>query len=145
MGEVPGQLQTETRAVALYVDAPGVSMAIPALIVDAGERAARASLEFFTARIPNAHTRRAYGRAVGAFCHWCQGNRITRAGLTAPTVSAYLEGLRDGGEGLSLFASLDAEAELAAMPTRASRASTSANRASSRKRKSKGSSCERNR
>jgi site-specific recombinase XerD len=102
LGAVPGQLQTETRAVALYVDAPGVSMAIPALIVDAGERAARASLEFFTARIPNAHTRQAYGRAVGAFCQWCQGNRITLAGLTAPTVSAYLEGLRDGGEGLSL-------------------------------------------
>jgi integrase len=50
-------------ALAVYVDAPGVSMQLPALIADAGEQAARATLKFFTARISNAHTRRAYGRA----------------------------------------------------------------------------------
>ena len=90
-------------ALAIYVDAPGgVSMAVPAIIADAGERAAHATLEFFTARIPNAHTRKAYGRAVFAFCSWCERNRVSLAGLTAPTVSAYLAGLRDGGDGLSL-------------------------------------------
>jgi hypothetical protein len=45
LGEAPGQLQTETRAVALYVDAPGVSMPLPALIADAGDRAADATLD----------------------------------------------------------------------------------------------------
>lgn len=76
-------------------------MPVPALIADAGERAAHATLEFFTARIPNAHTRRAYGRAVAAFCHWCHG-RVSLQDLSAPTVSAYLAGLRNDGEGLSL-------------------------------------------
>jgi site-specific recombinase XerD len=90
-------------ALAIYVDAPGgVSMAVPAMIADAGEHAARATLEFFTARIPNAHTRRAYGRAVFAFCRWCERQRVSLAELTAPTVSAYLAGLRAGGDGLSL-------------------------------------------
>ena len=89
MGEVPGQLEVETRAAAIYVDAPGgVSMALPAVIADAGERAPHATLEFFTARIPNAHTRRAYGRAVFAFCRWCERQGVTLTSLTAPTVSA---------------------------------------------------------
>ena len=60
------------------------------------------TLEFFTARIPNAHTRRAYGRAVFAFCGWCERESVSLATLTAPTVSTYLAGLRDGGDGLSL-------------------------------------------
>ena len=90
-------------ALAIYVDAPGgVSMRLPAIVADAGERAAHATLEFFTARIPNAHTRRAYGRAVFAFCSWCKRERVSLAGLSAPTVSAYLAGLRAGAEGLSL-------------------------------------------
>ena len=107
MGEAPGQTKTDpqTGALAIYVDAPGVSMAVPALIADAGEQAARATLEFFTARIPNAHTRRAYGRAVAAFCQWCHGQAVSLQALSAPTVSAYLAGLRDGGDGLSLAAS----------------------------------------
>lgn len=77
MGEVPGELETRNRAVAIYVDAPGVSMPVPALIADAGEQAARATLEVFTARIPNAHTRRAYGRAVFPFCSWCERERVS--------------------------------------------------------------------
>src|SRR5215469_13490049 len=77
-------------------------MPVPAIVADAGERASHATLEFFTARIPNAHTRRAYGRAVFAFCGWCERERVSLTGLTAPTVSAYLEGLRAGGDGLSL-------------------------------------------
>jgi hypothetical protein len=100
-GSVSGTLDNRTGALAVYVDAPGVSMQVPALIADAGERAAHATLEFFTARIPNAHTRRAYGRAVGAFCQWCHG-RVRLQDLTAPTVSAYLAGLRKDGDGLSL-------------------------------------------
>ena len=40
----------------------------PTLISAAGDRAAYRFLEFFTAQIRNPHTRRAYVRAVGAFC-----------------------------------------------------------------------------
>ena len=65
---------------------------MPALIVDAGERAAHATLEFFTAQIPNAHTRRAYVRAVFGFCNGCECERVSLAGLTAATISAYLSG-----------------------------------------------------
>lgn len=80
MGEAPGQTKTDPQAgaLAIYVDAPGgVSMELPAIVADAGESAARATLEFFTARIPNAHTRRAYGRAVFAFCSWCERERVS--------------------------------------------------------------------
>jgi hypothetical protein len=44
---------------------------LPALIVAAGDQAARRFLEFFTATIRNPHTRRAYGRACGEFLAWC--------------------------------------------------------------------------
>ena len=40
----------------------------PTLITAAGDRAAYRFLEFFTAQIRNPHTRRAYVRAIGAFC-----------------------------------------------------------------------------
>jgi integrase/recombinase XerC len=107
MGEAPRQTGTDPlgSAFAIYGDVPdGVSMPIPEIIADAGERAGHAALEFFTARIPNAHTRKAYGRGALAFCGWCERERVSLAALTAPTISADLEGLRDGGDGL--FASV---------------------------------------
>jgi integrase/recombinase XerD len=78
---------------ALTVSAPGVSLVIPRLVIDAGEAAARSTLEFFTARIPNAHTREAYGRAVARFCVWCEGHRVALVALTPPVVAAYLQTL----------------------------------------------------
>ena len=48
------------------------SIQAPALIRAAGDRAAYRFLEFFTAQIRNPHTRRAYVRAVGAFCAWLE-------------------------------------------------------------------------
>ncbi len=61
-----------TSALAVVVHAPGgVSMALPPVIADAGEAAARFTLEFFASRLPNANTRKAYGRAVFRFCAWC--------------------------------------------------------------------------
>jgi len=80
-------------------------MALPALIAEAGERAARMTLEFFTARIPNAHTRNAYGRAVSATCERCQGHHVTRQSLDSPTVSAYLGGLQASAASAKLIAS----------------------------------------
>jgi site-specific recombinase XerD len=63
------------------------------------------TLEFFTARIPNGHTRKAYGRAVFAFCEWCQGHRVALRELDAPTVSAYLDGLQASAASIKLTAS----------------------------------------
>ena len=40
---------------------------VPALIADAGEQASWRYIEFFTANIRNANTRRAYARACGNF------------------------------------------------------------------------------
>jgi hypothetical protein len=101
-----------SSALAVVVHAPGgVSMPVPALIADAGEQAASVTLEFFTARIANAHTRKAYGRAVAAFCEWCERHGVTLRALTAPTVGAYLHGLQDGEDGMSLASIAQAEVE----------------------------------
>ena len=45
---------------------------IPAVISDAGPRAKRRFLEFFTAHIRNPNTRAAYARAVGQSLLWCE-------------------------------------------------------------------------
>ena len=45
--------------------------ALPALVTTAGAQAELRFLEFFTARIRNPHTRRAYSQAVAAFIAWC--------------------------------------------------------------------------
>jgi site-specific recombinase XerD len=85
--------------------AAGVSMVLPSVIGDAGQRAAEVTLEFFTARIPNLHTRRAYGRAVFAFCAWCRTQGVSLRALDAPTVSAYLDGLAMSAASVKLTAS----------------------------------------
>jgi hypothetical protein len=79
------------------IRAPGVSMLMPALIADAGEDAARFTLEFFMARIPNRNTRAAYGRAVGRFCRWCEARGVAFASITTSDVAAYLEALQTDG------------------------------------------------
>jgi hypothetical protein len=50
---------------------------LPAVIEQAGERARRRFVEFFTAEIRNPHTRRAYGSAVGRFLGWCEVRGLT--------------------------------------------------------------------
>jgi hypothetical protein len=46
--------------------APVRSLAVPAIVTAAGERASMRFLEFFAANIRNPHTRRAYYRAAAA-------------------------------------------------------------------------------
>lgn len=85
---------------------PGPLEPVPAVLVascpkaisDAGERAAFHSLEFFTARLPNANTRAAYGRAVADFCAWCETRALPLPALSSPLVAAYFHEL---GETLS--------------------------------------------
>jgi site-specific recombinase XerD len=82
-----------STAVLAILQAPGFSMGLPTLIADAGAEAAQRTLEFFTARIPNAHTREAYGRAVLRFCAWCDKHGVPLASITSPVVAAYLQTL----------------------------------------------------
>jgi len=51
---------------------------LPTLIAAAGERASLRFLEFFAAKIRNAHTRRAYSRAVAEFLTWCAADAGVR-------------------------------------------------------------------
>lgn len=69
-------------------------MALPAFIAGGGETAARATLDFFTARIPNRGTRKVYGRAVFRFCAWCEARGVSLETLAPATVAAYLEELQ---------------------------------------------------
>ena len=55
---------------------PGGAVVLPAVIVDAGPAAVERFLEFFAARIANARTRAAYGRAVGQFLAWCEARGL---------------------------------------------------------------------
>ncbi|MDP9148741.1 MAG: site-specific integrase [Myxococcota bacterium] len=78
------------------ISAPGgVSMTLPPLIADAGDLVARLTLEFFTARVPNPNTRKAYGRAVWRFCAWCRSHGVALRELTPPTVAAHLQALQE--------------------------------------------------
>jgi len=51
---------------------------LPTLIAAAGERASLRFLEFFAAKIRNAHPRRAYSRAVAEFLTWCAADAGVR-------------------------------------------------------------------
>src|SRR5580700_4900234 len=80
-------------------------MALPLIVTDAGEAAARFTLEFFASRIPNTNTRKAYGRAVFRFCAWCQAEGVGLREFAPPTVSAYLPGLAVSPASVKLTAS----------------------------------------
>src|SRR5262245_6024702 len=67
---------------------------VPALIADAGDRAARRFLEFFTANIPNPNTRAAYARAVGQFLRWAEGRGLTLRAIEPIAVAAYVQELK---------------------------------------------------
>ena len=65
---------------------------VPALIAAAGERAGTRFLEFFASTIRNPHTRRAYGRAIGAFLAWCEDQGVPSIGAVQPLhVAAWIE------------------------------------------------------
>jgi integrase/recombinase XerD len=66
---------------------------IPAIIADAGERAAKRFIEFFTATIRNANTRRAYAKAVADFLALCQQLSLTLSAIEPLHVAAYVEQL----------------------------------------------------
>lgn len=71
----------------------GGSFVLPAVIAQAGERAGRRFVEFFTANIRNRNTRTAYARAVARFLEWCDVRRVSLSDIEPVLVSAYIEEL----------------------------------------------------
>jgi site-specific recombinase XerD len=76
------------------------ALAVPAIVADAGDHAARRFLEFFAAAIRNRNTRMAYYRAVCGFFAWLDRRRLAGEILVAGLadiepihVAAYIEGL----------------------------------------------------
>lgn len=57
------------------------------------ERASDRILQFFTAEIRNANTRRAYLRALSSFIAWCSDRRLALRDLTPYYVASYIEQL----------------------------------------------------
>ena len=66
---------------------------VPALFIDAGQRATHRYIEFFTANIRNRHTRAAYARAAAQFADWCETHHLALEQLTPISVAAYIEAL----------------------------------------------------
>jgi site-specific recombinase XerD len=65
---------------------------VPALVHSAGERAQTRFWEFFVNNIRNPHTRRAYGRAIGDFCAWCETQGVASIADVRPLhIGAYVE------------------------------------------------------
>jgi site-specific recombinase XerD len=64
---------------------------VPIVIANAGERATRRFIEFFTANIRNRNTRGAYARAVGQFLAWCESQELALERLEPVAVATYIE------------------------------------------------------
>jgi site-specific recombinase XerD len=77
------------------------SLIVPAMIAEAGDRAAKRFLAFFAASIENDNTRLAYYRAVCSFFGWLEQHGIGELPDIEPFhVAAYLKALRvsDAGD-----------------------------------------------
>jgi site-specific recombinase XerD len=71
-----------------------ISASVPALVRSAGERAQTRFWEFFVNNIRNAHTRRAYGRAIGEFFARCEQRGLASIVDIEPLhIGAYVEAL----------------------------------------------------
>ena len=77
-------------ATSAVTDRGGVAFELPQVIVDAGGDAVARFLEFFAARIANARTRAAYGRAVGQFLGWCEARGLGLRDVSPLHVAAYI-------------------------------------------------------
>ncbi len=66
---------------------------VPALFLDAGDKASWRLIEFLTAQIRNKNTREAYARAILRFCGWCEKKHLTLAAIRPFFVAAYIEQL----------------------------------------------------
>lgn len=86
-----GELEPVSRQ---EIDGLDDGLIVPRIVADAGDEAAMRFIEFFTAQIHNPNTRKAYGRAVGDFCHWCDDHGIRELTEILPVhVAAYVKHL----------------------------------------------------
>ena len=77
------------------VSAAASGIAVPKIIADAGDQAARRFLEFFAATIRNKNTRMAYYHAVLQFFAWSDGHQLGQLVAIEPLhVAAYIEALQ---------------------------------------------------
>lgn len=68
------------------------AVAVPLLVMAEGERAGIRFIEFFAGRIRNAHTRRAYTRAVASFLAWCEEAGVPSIAAVQPLhVATWIE------------------------------------------------------
>ncbi len=81
------------KASAVSVPASGNAASLPELVERAGEAARFAWEEYFFAEHHNAHTQRAYLRAVRRFLAWAAGQGVELAAITPGMVGQYLVGL----------------------------------------------------
>ena len=70
-----------------------LSRTFPAILQRAGKNALFAADEFFSARISNPHTRRAYARPVGRFLAWCEEQEIELRQVTPGLAGRFLQEL----------------------------------------------------
>jgi site-specific recombinase XerD len=90
--ELPAVVGTATRVTTSTLK---ISLAVPAMIAEAGDRASRRFLNFFAASIDNDNTRMAYYRAVCSFFAWLEQHGIGELPDIEPFhVEAYIKALR---------------------------------------------------
>jgi site-specific recombinase XerD len=65
------------------------------LIANEGDAAGWRYVEFFTANINNAHTRRAYARACARFFAWCEQRGLTLTAIRPFDVAAWVNALQE--------------------------------------------------
>jgi len=72
------------------------TIALPAIITSAGDDAVARFVEYFTARIRNPHTRRAYFRNAIDFLRWCEARSIHDLKAIKPVIVAtYIEQIQE--------------------------------------------------
>ncbi len=64
---------------------------VPTLIENAGRKAKRKFVEFFTTKIENDHTRAAYAEAVDRFLHWCMIQGLSIETIEPTLVASYFK------------------------------------------------------
>jgi len=91
VNEIP--LATTVNSVEQHLSVPNDFQSLPAIIEQAGHNARFAFEEFFHAKIRNAHTRRAYRRAVLNFLEWCERRNRQLQQVSPADVGIYLDEL----------------------------------------------------
>jgi site-specific recombinase XerD len=85
------QLPAVLPAAASNLEVAALHAMIPTLVADAGDQAAWRYVDFFTANIRNANTRRAYARACSTFLDWCETRGRSLGTIRPFDVSTYIE------------------------------------------------------